>query len=323
MPEDTRWMAAAARIAARARPQSRPNPAVGCLILRDGKLAARGWTQPGGRPHAEAHALAQLEPDAAKGATIYVTLEPCAHQSARGPACADILAAAAPSRVVIGIADPDPRTYGKGIARLEAAGAEVVVLDDPAARQSLAGFLTREEQHRPFVTLKLAISADGFITRKPGEDQWITGEVARAHVHARRALQDAIVVGGGTWRADRPRLDVRLPGIERRSPNRFVLTRGEAPEGTRALSSPQSIGQLEDVQYLYVEGGAATAEAFLEAELVDRLEIYRAPITIGEGLKAPAGLAPENLAGPDSGWLLVEQRQLGSDEFAAYQRISA
>lgn len=315
-------MAAAAQIAARARPLSHPNPAVGCVILQGGIVLARGWTQAGGRPHAEAHALAQLPFGGARGATIYVTLEPCAHRSARGPACADVLAKAAPARVVIGVQDPDPRTCGKGIARLQAAGIAVTVLDDAAARASLAGFLTRETRHRPYVTLKLAMSADGFIARAPGQDQWITGAAARAHVHAQRARQDAILVGGGTWRHDAPRLDVRLEGIEDRSPTRYVLTRGEAPTGATAIAAPQDIAQLTEVQYLYVEGGAATAQAFLDAGLVDELHIYTAPVTIGGGVKAPVALWPAALADPACGWRMTEQRQLGSDRFTAYQRPS-
>lgn len=315
-------MAATARLAARARPLSRPNPAVACMVVRSGLVLARGWTQAGGRPHAEAHALAQLGPDGARGATIYVTLEPCAHASPRGPACADVLALAGPARVVVGIVDPDPRTSGKGIERLEEAGIAVTVLDDPAARDSLAGFITLQTSHRPYVTLKLALSVDGFIARQPGEGQWITGEIARAHVHARRARQDAILVGGGTWKSDAPRLDVRLPGLEPRSPQRLVLTRGAAPSGTRAIASPQAITELEGVQYLYVEGGAATAEAFLQAGLVDRIELYRAPVAIGAGVKAPNELAPGILDDPTGAWRRIEQCQLGSDTFAAYQRRS-
>lgn len=315
-------MAAAARLAARARPLSRPNPAVACLIVRDGKVLSRGWTQARGRPHAEAHALAQLPDRCAAGATVYVTLEPCAHQSERGPACADILADAAPARVVIGVQDPDPRTAGKGIERLQSAGIDVSLLDDPDAAQSLAGFLTLEQECRPYVTLKLATSGDGFIARRPGEHQWITGEAARAHVHAQRARQDGIVVGRGTWDADQPRLDVRLTGIEARSPQRFVLTSGEAPQGITGLPSPHAIHDLGSMQYLYVEGGAGAAQAFLEAGLVDALHIYTAAVEIGGGLRAPASLLPLCLASGESGWRVSEQCQLGSDTFTAYSRVS-
>lgn len=146
-------MAAAARLAARARPLSRPNPAVACIIVKDGTVQARGWTQAGGRPHAEAAALAQMPEGGAAGATIYVTLEPCAHQSERGPSCSDLIVAAQPENVVIGVTDPDPRTSGNGIARLREAGIAVDVLDHPDAKASLAGFLTRETQGRPFLSL--------------------------------------------------------------------------------------------------------------------------------------------------------------------------
>lgn len=312
-------MAAAARLAARARPLSRPNPAVACIIVKDGTVQARGWTQAGGRPHAEAAALAQMPEGGAAGATIYVTLEPCAHQSERGPSCSDLIVAAQPENVVIGVTDPDPRTSGNGIARLREAGIAVDVLDHPDAKASLAGFLTRETQGRPFLTLKLAMSEDGFIAREPGQDQWITGEVARAHVHGQRARQDAILVGRGTWEADRPRLDVRLPGIEDRSPQRYVLTRGAAPDGVGALVSPDAISELSEIQYLYIEGGAGAAQAFMDAGLVDKLHIYTAPITIGSGTKAPAQLLPQAL-GQSSEWYATEKRQLGSDTFTAYSR---
>ena len=313
-------MAAAARLAARARPLSRPNPGVGALIVAEGRVVARGWTQAGGRPHAEAVALAGLSPQVLACATLYVTLEPCAHQSERGPACADLICAAKPARVVIGQLDPDPRTAGQGIARLEAAGIAVTLLGDPASAASLAGFLTRQRARRPWVTLKLAMSLDGCIALADGTSQWITGEAARAHVHAHRARHDAILVGGGTWRSDSPRLDVRLPGLEARSPQRVVLTRGAAPEGTLALPAPDAIEGLEGVQYLYVEGGAQTAAAFLAADLVDEIHLYTAPILIGDGLRAlgPLGLAP--LAAAHGRWHLSERRQLGSDVFAAYLR---
>ena len=313
-------MAAAARLAARARPLSRPNPGVAALVVADGRVIARGWTQAGGRPHAEAMALSGLAPEALARASLYVTLEPCAHTSERGPACADLILAARPARVVIGQIDPDPRTAGQGMARLEAAGIAVTLLGDPASAASLAGFLTRQRLGRPWVTLKLATSLDGCIALADGTSQWITGEAARAHVHAHRARHDAILVGGGTWRADKPRLDVRLPGLEARSPTRVVLTRGEAPEGITALPAPEAIGGLHGVQYLYVEGGAETAAAFLAADLVDELHLYTAPIVIGDGKHALGGLGLASLAAAHNRWQLAERRQLGSDSFAAYLR---
>ncbi|MBD3730663.1 MAG: bifunctional diaminohydroxyphosphoribosylaminopyrimidine deaminase/5-amino-6-(5-phosphoribosylamino)uracil reductase RibD [Sphingomonadales bacterium] len=318
-PSDADWLAAAAALAARGRPLSRPNPAVGCLIVANGKVVARGWTQPTGRPHAEAMALAAAG-DAARGATAYVTLEPCAHQSERGPACAELLVQAGLAEVVIGVGDPDPRTAGAGIARLRAAGIAVRMLDSAACETSLAGYLVQRRQGRPHVTLKLAMSLDGQIALANGESKWITGEAARAHVHARRAQSDAILVGGGTWRKDRPRLDVRLPGLEGRSPRRLVLTRGVAPSGVKVINDPQQIARLDDVQYLYVEGGAQAASAFLAADLVDRLEIYRAPILIGAGRSAVADLGLAELASAHQRWHLAERRQLGSDCYEAYER---
>ena len=284
-------------------------------------MIARGWTQATGRPHAEAHALAWLAEGGAAGATAYVTLEPCAHRSERGPACADLLAEAKPARVVIGVGDPDPRTAGQGVARLEEAGIAVDVLESAAARDSLAGYLTRAEHGRPHVTLKIAMSLDGCIALADGTSRWITSEEARAHVHSRRALADAILVGGGTWRADKPRLDVRLAGLEERSPKRVLLSRGIAPDGVKVINTTEAIARLEEVQYLYVEGGAEVSASFLKNDLVDRLEIYRAPIMIGDGLRAIGPLELEQLADAHGRWQIVETRQLGSDTFTAYQRM--
>jgi diaminohydroxyphosphoribosylaminopyrimidine deaminase/5-amino-6-(5-phosphoribosylamino)uracil reductase len=264
--------------------------------------------------------LAGLSPQVPAAATLYVTLEPCAHASPRGPSCADLIVAARPARVVIGQHDPDPRTSGAGIARLEAAGIATRLLDDPASAASLAGFLARQRLGRPWVTLKLATSLDGCIALADGTSRWITGETARAHVHAQRAQADAILVGGGTWRADSPRLDVRLPGLESRSPQRVVLTRGAAPEGVTALAAPQDIAALDGVQYLYVEGGAETAAAFLAADLVDALHLYRAPILIGDGRRSLGGIGLAGLAEAHGRWQFCERRQLGSDEFTAYLR---
>ena len=221
-----------------------------------------------------------------------------------------------PGRAVIGVRDPDPRTAGEGFARLRAAAVDVVMADRPLCRDSLAGYLTRKHQGRPFVTLKLAMTADGFIARPDGSSQWITGEAARAHAHRERARSDAILVGVGTLRADAPRLDVRLPGLENRSPRRFVLTSGAAPEGWTALANPSEIAGI-DAQYLMVEGGAQVAEAFLAAALVDRLLLYRAPVEFGEGIAAfrnPGG------AGVPAGWHLADRRQLGSDTLEVYTR---
>ncbi len=314
-------MAAAARLAQRARPLARPNPGVAALVVQEGRVIARGWTQAGGRPHAEAIALAGLAPQVLVQATMYVTLEPCAHVSARGPACADLMLTARPARVVIGQLDPDPRTAGEGIARLKAAGIETRLLDDPASAASLAGFLTRQRAGRPWVTLKLATSLDGCIALADGTSQWITGETARAHVHAQRARNDAILVGGGTWRADSPRLDVRLPGLEARSPGRVVLTRGAAPAaGVTAIPSPQAIASLDGVLHLYVEGGAETAAAFLAADLVDELHLYTAPILIGDGRRSLGALGLASLADAHGRWHVHERRQLGSDQFTAYLR---
>jgi diaminohydroxyphosphoribosylaminopyrimidine deaminase/5-amino-6-(5-phosphoribosylamino)uracil reductase len=320
--DDGRWLAAAAALAARARPLSRPNPAVGAIIVSAGRVVGRGWTQPGGRPHAEAEALAGAKAGTgARGATMYVTLEPCAHDSARGPACAALVEGSDLARVVIGCMDPDPRTAGQGIARIRAAGISADLLASPAAEASLAGYLIQRRHGRPHVTLKLATSLDGCIAAADGESRWITGEAARTHTHAMRARADAILVGGGTLRTDAPRLDVRLPGLESRSPDRWVLTRGEAPAGWRALSAPERIADMAQVQYLFVEGGAKTAAAFLAAGLVDRLLLYRAPIVIGGGMPCIGDIGLAALAEAHGRWHLTDRRQLGSDILEVYEAV--
>ncbi|MEM6584532.1 MAG: bifunctional diaminohydroxyphosphoribosylaminopyrimidine deaminase/5-amino-6-(5-phosphoribosylamino)uracil reductase RibD [Pseudomonadota bacterium] len=318
---DAEWMAAAARLAARARPISRPNPGVATIIVKDGRVLATGWTRVGGRPHAEADALSSLKPGESKGATFYVTLEPCAHTSNRGPACSDIISAQGPARVVIGQRDPDQRTAGKGIAKLEAAGIAVTTLEDAASYRSVAGFLTRQNAGRPYVTLKLAQSLDGCIALADGTSQWITGPEARAHCHALRARHEAILVGGGTWRADKPRLTVRLPGLDGRSPDRVILTRGVQPDGVRVINTPEQIAELDGVLHLYIEGGAATAASFLKADLVDELHLYQAPIVIGgDGLGSLADLGLSDLSTAHGRWREAQSARLGSDRFTAYLR---
>jgi len=315
-------MAAALALAARGRGRTAPNPNVGCLIVKDGRVIGRGWTQPGGRPHAEAMALAQAGA-AVEGATVYVTLEPCAHASPRGPACADLLVAAKPARVVAALTDPDKRTAGEGFIRLRAAGIDVAegVLATEAQR-SMAGFLTRQELGRPHVTLKLALSLDGMIARADGENQWITGAAARAHTHLERSRHEAILVGRGTWEADQPRLDVRLAGLEERSPIRVILTGSSSLETqeARAIRTPGAIATLEGVDHLFVEGGAQTASAFLAEGLVDRLLLYRAPILIGAGKPALGDIGLASLADAHGRWRLTDSRMLGIDRLEVYER---
>jgi diaminohydroxyphosphoribosylaminopyrimidine deaminase / 5-amino-6-(5-phosphoribosylamino)uracil reductase len=213
--DDAPFMRTALALAARALGRSAPNPAVGCLIVRDGRVVGRGWTGDGGRPHAETIALAQAG-TAARGATAYVSLEPCAHHG-RTPPCSDALIAAGIARVVIPLIDPDPRVAGRGAAALEAAGIRVDCgcLETEAASLNM-GFFTRIAEGRPMVTLKLAQSLDGRIATASGESRWITGPSARREVHLARARADAVLVGAGTVRADDPMLDVRdlgLPGV--------------------------------------------------------------------------------------------------------------
>jgi diaminohydroxyphosphoribosylaminopyrimidine deaminase/5-amino-6-(5-phosphoribosylamino)uracil reductase len=317
---DERWMADAVELGERGRGNTAPNPNVGCVILRGNVVVGRGWTQPGGRPHAEAIAIAEAGPEA-RGATAYVTLEPCCHESERGPACADLLLEAGVKRVVAAISDPDPRVAGGGLERLRAAGIEVET--GPGAEQaarSMAGFLTRVRLGRPCVTLKLAMSLDGKIALPSGESRWITGEDARAHVHLERARSDMILVGRGTYERDRPRLDVRLPGLEERSPRRALLTRGEPVEGWTRLAAPEDVFGLGDVNDLLVEGGSATASAFLAADLVDRMLIYRAPILIGDGKSSVGYIGLTDLADAHCRWTLVDSRMLGIDRLEVYER---
>lgn len=288
--------------------------------MTGGKVAGRGWTQPSGRPHAEAMALATAG-EAARGGTLYVTLEPCAHRSERGPACADLVAAAGLESAVVGMRDPDPRTAGAGLARLEQAGLKVFEAGLNASELGLAGHETRLALGRPHITLKLATSLDFCIATAGGESQWITGEAARAHCHRERARADAILVGGGTLRADNPRLDVRLPGLEDRSPERIVLTRGEAPDGWRKLASPADVSTLDGLPHLFVEGGAQTASAFLAANLVDRLLLYRAPVLIGGGLPGLGDIGLTSLDEAHGCWRLEDQRRLGSDTLEVYSRV--
>lgn len=313
-------MKAAAALGERGRGRTAPNPCVGCLIVKEDRLIGRGWTQEGGRPHAEAMALAEAAEEA-RGATAYVTLEPCA-EPGRGPACADALIQAGIARVVAAIRDPFPSVDGKGFDKLRAAGIAVEIGPGEAdAERSMAGFLTRQRLGRPHVTLKLAMSLDGRIAPASGSSRWITGEDARAHAHLERARADMILVGRGTYEADSPSLDVRLEGLEDRSPRRAILTSGEAPKGWEKVSSPEAIFGIERVDDLLVEGGAGAASAFLAADLVDRLFIYRAPILIGEGKPALNDVGLASLADAHGRWRLEDSRMLGIDRLEVYVRV--
>ena len=303
----------------RGRGRTWPNPNVGCIIVADGIVVGRGWTQPGGRPHAEAMALRQAG-DAARGATAYVTLEPCA-LAGRGPACADLLIAAGVARVVAAADDPFPSVDGKGFGSLRAAGLTVTTaIAGREAERSMAGFLVRQRHGRPFVTLKLAQSLDGCIALASGASRWITGAEARAHAHLERARSDAILVGRGTFDADAPSLDVRLPGLEDRSPARVMLTRGDAPDGWVALSAPEQIAGLK-ADWLLVEGGAHTAAAFISRDLIDLLMLYTAPIVIGGGYPGIGDIGLGGLADAHGRWRRSDMRALGSDRLDIYERV--
>jgi diaminohydroxyphosphoribosylaminopyrimidine deaminase/5-amino-6-(5-phosphoribosylamino)uracil reductase len=314
-------MAEAVALGNGARGRTAPNPNVGCVIVKDGVEVGRGATAAGGRPHAEAVALKQAGAKA-RGATLYTTLEPCAHVSDRGPTCSTSIAEAGIARVVAAIEDPDPRTAGLGFRTMRKAGAKLKIgVGKDAARASLAGFLTRLALGRPRITLKLALSIDGKIALPSGESKWITGEDARAHVHLERARSDMILVGRGTFLADRPKLDVRLPGLEQWSPRRGLLSRGQAEPGWEMLRSPQDVHRLHDVNDLLVEGGSATATAFLSEDLVDRILIYRAPILVGEGKSSFGYIGLDAIGDAHGRWRLDDVRPLGIDRLEVYERV--
>ena len=314
-------MIEAVRLGEAARGRTAPNPNVGCVIVRDGEIVGRGATGQGGRPHAEALALEDAG-EKAVGATLYTTLEPCAHESSRGPTCAALIPRAGIARVVIASGDPDPRTAGKGARLLSKAGIAVRSgVARHAARASMSGYFCRMEQGRPRITLKLALSIDGKIALPSGESKWITGEDARAHVHLERARSDMILVGRGTYQADQPRLDVRLPGLEQWSPRRALLTRGEAVDGWETLQSPEDVYRLHDVNDLLVEGGSATATAFLSADLVDRILIYRAPILVGEGKSSFGYIGLDAIADAHGRWRASDEARLGIDRLEVYERV--
>jgi diaminohydroxyphosphoribosylaminopyrimidine deaminase/5-amino-6-(5-phosphoribosylamino)uracil reductase len=348
---DRRWLDAAARIATPWLGTTAENPTVGALVVRDGLLLGRGVTAAGGRPHAEPQALA-MAGEGAHGATLYVTLEPCNHWG-RTPPCVDAVIAAGVARVVTGLVDPDPRTAGQSLAKLQAAGIETSALDHAPSRRLHEGFLSRVTRGRPFVTLKLAVSADSMVGRADRGQVPITGDAAGRWTHMQRALSDAVLVGGSTAAIDNPLLTVRLPGLAARTPLRLVLAGrsplpadlilfvsqpahpvaviGQAgallPEGV-PLWVPRDAGiaaALEliaghGVSRLLVEPGARLCEALLASGLVDRFHLLTSAITVGPG-GVPAtvhGALADRLAA--AGLVEVDRRALGPDMLATFER---
>jgi len=266
-------MRAALALARRGLGSVWPNPAVGCVIVRNGRVVGRGWTQPGGRPHAETEALA-MAGEAAAGATVYVTLEPCAHHG-KTPPCAEALIAAGVTRAVVAVRDPDSRVAGRGIEMLRRAGIEVVegLLATEAAEIN-AGFLLRITTGRPLVTLKLASTLDGRIATHSGESRWITGEAARRTGHLLRAENDVIMVGSGTAIADNPDLTCRLDGLGERSPVRVVVDgRLRLPLTSRLVATANDI----PTWVLTLEGCDTTRLHVFEDAGVDVIEIPAGP----------------------------------------------
>jgi len=295
-------MQQAIEVAAAVRAQTAPNPWVGCVIEAPAGEVFTGATEPPGGRHAEVVAL-DAAGDAARGATAWVTLEPCAHTGRTGP-CADALVAAGVRRVVVALEDPDSRVSGAGIDRLRANGVEVEVgtLAD-AVRNQLAAYLKHRSTGRPWVVLKAGASLDGRTAAPDGSSQWITGGAARADAHQLRAESDAIVVGAGTVRADDPSLTVR--NVEGKDPLRVVL--GTAPVGAKVLPALEFSGELTDlldelgqrgILQVLVEGGATVAGAFHRAGLVDHYVVYLAPVLFGGDDARPmfAGSGAETIA---------------------------
>jgi diaminohydroxyphosphoribosylaminopyrimidine deaminase/5-amino-6-(5-phosphoribosylamino)uracil reductase len=280
-------LARARELAERGRGTTHPNPVVGAVLVHDGEVVGEGWHERRGEPHAEVHALREAG-GRARGATLYVTLEPCSHHGATPP-CADALIEAGVARVVAGQLDPSPKVSGAGLERLRAAGVEVEVADGEEgflSRRQLEAWRTWASLGRPFVTYKAATTLDGRVT-VPGT-RWITGERARRRVHELRAASDAVAVGMGTVRADAPRLDAREVSVLRQ-PRRLAFGRGPLPPGSdlelRTGPLRQELAALaaDGVQSLLLEGGPTLATAFLAAGLVDKLQVYVAPTLAGAG----------------------------------------
>ena len=287
----------ALELAAEARQRAYPKPTVGAVIVRDGEIVGEGATEADGR-HAEVVALAAAG-ERARGATLYVTLEPCAHHGTTPP-CAEALVAAGVERVVFAARDPNPEAAG-GEEQLRAAGVDVEFVDWLEARAQNEAWRTWVAKRRPFVVYKAAVTLDGRVT-VPGR-RWVSGEQSRRLVHELRAQADAVAVGGGTARADRPRLDAREVETPRGQPRRLVFSQGPLPEGLdlelRSGPLEEELAALaaEGVQSLLLEGGPTLAAAFFEADLVDKVMFFVAPLLAGKGPELVAPLpSPRTLS---------------------------
>ena len=292
---DSEYLERALELAEKGRGTTHPNPVVGAVVVAGGEIFGEGWHERGGEAHAEVNALADAG-ERSRGATMYVTLEPCAHQGATPP-CADALIQAGVERVVVGQQDPNPDVEGRGLRRLRSAGIEVELAEGELGfrcRQQIEEWRTWVTQKRPFVTYKVAVTLDGRVA-VPGS-RWVSGEESRRLVHVLRAASDAVAVGMGTVRWDNPRLDARDVPVARQ-PRRIAFGRGPLPEGSELeLRSAPLRDELEalaaeGVQSLLLEGGPTLAAAFLEQDFVDKLLVFVAPKLSGEGPGMLAGLA--------------------------------
>ena len=357
---DSEHMRHALGLGARGLGRVAPNPAVGCVIVsRHGRVAGRGWTGRGGRPHAETVALAQAG-DAARGGTAYTTLEPCAHHGATPP-CADALVEAGIARVVAAVEDPDPRVRGRGFERMQQAGIEVrTPLLASEAGELNRGFFLCMSRNRPLVTLKIAASMDGRIASADGESRWITGGQARRFGHLLRANHDAVLVGVETALADDPMLTCRLPGLEQDSPVRVVLdTRLRLGEESRLAQTARDVPTLvftvadggqalrdcgieivrvtRDVRgrpdigavlsalasrgltRLLVEGGASIHATFLDRNFADRLEVFSAPLALGASGQAAIDSLAAFSLDEAPHFVRVGMRELGADLLETFE----
>jgi diaminohydroxyphosphoribosylaminopyrimidine deaminase/5-amino-6-(5-phosphoribosylamino)uracil reductase len=343
---DAAFMAAALSLAARTLGDTWPNPAVGCVIAKDNVVIGRGWTQSGGRPHAETEALTRAGA-AARGATAYITLEPCSHHG-KTPPCVEALIGAGITRAVIATGDPDPRVAGQGVAKLKAANIQVEVgLGQAAADRLNAGFFLRIEHNRPLFALKTASSLDGRIALANGDSKWITGLEARRAVQALRSRYDAILIGSGTALADDPLLSCRLEGYAGRPKARIVLDRrlrlpltsrlvrtardiptwvvtadvgpkaeALAAEGVEVITAKADLGAAlaeRGLTRVLVEGGGEVAGSFLKTDMVDQIAWFRAGGIIGGDGRASVGALNASYLGAIPNFTRIETLVFGAD----------